>query len=125
MALTAADHLEILELVARYNHAVDSADAQARADTFTDDAVFESPGRVLRGRADFLQPIDPDRRNGRHWVDNVVIEGDGNEARLHCYLMLIDVAGSPKVRVTGVYEDTLRRVGGAWKFAHRRFTRDG
>ena len=41
MPLTTADRLEILELLGRYAHAIDSGDGEAYADCFTDDGVIE------------------------------------------------------------------------------------
>ena len=35
MSLTAEDRMQMIELVARYNHAIDSRDGEAWADTFT------------------------------------------------------------------------------------------
>ena len=49
MALTAEDKLEIMELVARYNHAQDQDDYDGWVDTFTEDGVFESPRSGTRG----------------------------------------------------------------------------
>ena len=43
MPLTAGDRMEMIELVARYNHAIDSRDAEAWADTFTEDGRFYAP----------------------------------------------------------------------------------
>ena len=51
MPLTAEDREEMIELVARYNHAIDSRDAEAWADTFTEDGRFYVPPKHdVRGR---------------------------------------------------------------------------
>ena len=49
MALTVEDRLEILQLLARYAHATDGVDAEARADVFTDDGCSTHPGRRCEG----------------------------------------------------------------------------
>src|SRR5215470_16358335 len=54
------DRLDILDLYARQSHAVDAAQGEAWAATFTEDGVFESPTYSLtaRGRrelADFAR----------------------------------------------------------------------
>ena len=41
MSLSAADKIEIQELVARYNRAIDSGDVEGWVDTFVRDGVFE------------------------------------------------------------------------------------
>ena len=46
-----------------------------------------------------------------------------DEARLTCYLVLIDVRG-PAIVSTGGYHDVVRREDGRWRFAHRHFELD-
>ena len=130
MPLTTADRLEIIELFARYARATDGVDAVARADVFTDDGVFDaSSGTPLRGRAELLNAHRPDNAADlRHWVNNTLIEGDGDTARATTYLAVFDTGEStarpPGIWVTGVYYDTLRKVDSRWKFAYRNFVRD-
>lgn len=124
MPLSVADHIEIHDLLARYNHAIDAGDAPAWAATFTSDGAFTSSGRTRTGTQE-LQAFAVDfatRMPGsRHWVSNVVIEGDDDRATMRCYLQLLKTgAGSPPtIATTARYEDTLRRVDGVWKFASR------
>jgi len=40
--MTAEDYFEIQQLYAKYNHAIDSGNADAYADTFTPDGVFNN-----------------------------------------------------------------------------------
>ena len=131
MPLSAADRIEILDLIARYNHALEiDRDADAWVGTFTEDAVFVTGngagGTGTAGlRAFFRGNKTPEeRRLMRHWVNNVVIDGDGDEARATCYLLLLDVSGAPRVEGTGIYKDRLRRVDGAWRFAERQISID-
>ena len=51
--LSLADRLEIRELIARYNWAIDTRDGVAVADTFVPDGVFDG-GRVFRGREELI-----------------------------------------------------------------------
>lgn len=129
MALTVTDRLAIRELLARYAHATDSVDAEARSDVFTDDGVFDASGPALRGRAQLLAAQRPaNAADLRHWTNSTVIEGDGQTARAATYLAVFDTAAGaaepPRIWLTGVYYDTLRKVGGRWKFAYRNFVRD-
>ena len=126
MALPNEDQLEIMELMARYNHAIDGGDAEAWAGTFTGDGVFEGSAGTVRGREEllaFVRGRDPSRRV-RHWNNNILIEGEGDEAAAKVYLVTFDVSGPPALRISGVYHDRLRRVNGEWKFAHRRVETD-
>ena len=139
MGLTVADKLEIIELTARYNHAIDGLvpnPADAWADTFTEDGVFEAIGFFdppldkLEGRAqlrEFAEGVTGNDERGYHWISNIVVDGDGASARLTCYLQALRALtkdGGGGLRVTGVYRDTLTKVNGAWKFQHRSVTFD-
>lgn len=124
MPLSVADRIEIQELLARYNHAIDSGDAAAWAAAFVADGAFTSGGRTRTGTQE-LQAFAADfaaRMPGsRHWVNNMVIDGDGDQATMRCYLQLFKTgSGGPATLVTtATYQDTLRRVDGAWRFASR------
>ena len=121
--LDAADKLEILELAARYNHAIDFGDGKAWADTFTPDGVFKGggPGPV-QGRealAAFVGGFAQNMAGARHWTNNHVIDGDGDSATHTCYLNLIQTKDGAKSVVTARYNDEVVKVDGAWKFASR------
>jgi len=121
--LDAADKLEILELAARYNHAIDFGDGEAWADTFTPDGVFKGggPGPV-QGRealAAFVGGFAQNMAGARHWTNNHVIDGDGDSATHTCYLNLIQTKDGAKSVVTARYNDEVVKVDGAWKFASR------
>ncbi len=128
MGLSAEDKMEIIELVGRYNHAGDVGDADAWADTFTDDGVFESKQIRYEGR-ETLKQLAIDTVNGiehpRHHTYNFVIEGDGDSANMKSSITVMSVAhdrGSARIVGVGNYDDTLIKVSGAWKF-QRRFVR--
>ncbi len=128
MALTAEDKLEIMELVARYNHAQDQNDYDGWVDTFTEDGVFESPQIRHQGREE-LRQLSLDTAAGiphvRHLTQNFIIEGDGDEATMQSTIEVRSIAADRQSwRVVGIgnYEDDLRRVEGRWKF-QRRFVR--
>ena len=122
MPLSAGDRLEILALMARYAHAADGGDGEGFADAFTADALFEGSQRTARGRAglaEVIRSVPPEARS-RHWLNNAIIEGDGDEATARVYLLRVATAGTPAPIASGVYHDTLRRVNGEWKFTHRK-----
>jgi len=56
---------------------------------------------------------------GLYLSANPVIAVDGDEATVESYVVVISGADEPALRLAGRYEDRLRRVGGAWKFARR------
>lgn len=129
MALTVEDRLDIMQLVAEYNFAIDRRDPQGYANCFTDDGAMRAAGNTLaQGRAALIELVEARRKGGgpqmRHWVDNFVLSGGGNEARLRCYIKAYDVTG-PGVGapiLMGEYDDVLVRQGGGWKFRERNLT---
>ena len=144
--LSAHDFAEIANLYARYNLCSDMGDPAEYAACFTPDGVLRVHGLVLRdgemgrgdgefvlrGRAELtgFKRRDQASRGGkyrRHWNGSLCLErGDGESVRGRCYLQAYDgEPGSPPVLAqTGVYEDTIVRVDGEWKFALRALTVD-
>ena len=122
-----ADEMEIRDLVARYDHAIDEGWAEQWVATFVPDGTFESTAlgshtgaEALRTFADgYIAAV-----TGRHCTSDFVIEVDGDEARSRCYLILINNAATPIVSVTAVYDDVLRRTPDGWRFVHRKVTPD-
>ena len=129
MALSTEDRLAILDLIARYNHALDAGDKEAYAATWAEDGVFELGAQeTVRGRAairDRFANAPPEGVRIRHWTANPVIEGDGDRATLRLYVMTLRIdAHGRQVGFSGLYDDRLERVNGAWKFTHRRLIPD-
>lgn len=118
MPLTAEDRMEMIELVARYNHAIDSRDAETWADTFTEDGRFYAPpNHDVRGREALIEFIRSfGSPGGHHWTTNFEIEGDRDDATM--LVESIFVRGN-EVGGRGQYRNTMKRVDGRWKFAER------
>ncbi len=129
--LTAEDQLAIQNLAARYNHAIDSGDGAAYADTFVDDGVLDAGELVVEGRdalEEFARTFAGSVRAPRHIATSLVIDGDGDHAELRAYVQMYVMTGEPprhEIGASGTYADTLVREGGAWLFVRRTFTRDG
>jgi len=131
----AAEREDIRDLLARYNQAIDFGDADGWVACFTPEGVFECTGlpegsplggryegaEALRGYA--VTHFSKARGRARHWNDSLVIDGDGQEATMSCYLLALSV-GRGLVGTTGVYRDQLRKVAGQWRFVHRHIAID-
>lgn len=130
MALSTEDQLAIWNLAARYNHAIDSGDGVAYADTFVDDGVMQAGELVVEGRAaleQFASSFAASVRAPRHIATSLIIDGDGDHAGLRAYVQMFTMVGEPpkhEVTASGTYDDTLARVDGAWRFVRRNFTID-
>ena len=125
------DRLEILDLAARYNHAVDSGDHEGVAALFTEDGAIEATATgTIAGRAAIAGYIGsrPDGwQRRRHLNSNAIIEGvpgDEDAARLVLSLLVVSRRERVVPRLHGRYEDELRRVDGEWRFAKRRIIVD-
>ena len=123
-----ADRLDILDLTARYNHAIDSGDGEGWAQTFTPDGVFKSARGEIVGRAD-LAKFATDWFAGsedtrRHWVCNQIVEVDGDVATQRAYLQLVRSGSEPTILSTARYEDRLVRGDSGWPFVQRHVMAD-
>jgi uncharacterized protein (TIGR02246 family) len=128
MGLSFEDRLEIIELHARYNRAVDTGDAEGWAACFTADGVFDARSRYAQGTAelvDFARFYHEQEtyRGAVHWNNNILAEGDGDEARVHVDFALIR-GGADGVQIlsSGAYASVVRKVDGRWLFASRKST---
>lgn len=119
--LSPADYMEIQQLYATYNWAIDTGDAEAYANTFTEDGVFNN----LKGREQLAGFIDRwlTSMNGasrKHWNSNLHIEGDGKTARGKVYLLLLDTSAQPAAIVASAnYSDELKKTDEGWRFTKR------
>jgi uncharacterized protein (TIGR02246 family) len=131
MALATDDILAIQKLVADYNHFVDRGDGEGFAALFVDGGSLDSGFNVLKGRdelRDFAGMVPSMAPGARHLVSNVSIDGDGDDATARLYLQMWSTAGGAaetKLVISGVYEDTLRRDDGTWRFVTRKMVPDG
>ena len=131
MAIQTADRVEIGDLVARYNKAIDTGDAEGWAATFTKDGEFNGIVGDFVGTDQltaFVRAYASEEQyaafaSAQHWVTNIVIEGDDGDpdrAEMFAHVMMVapqDDGG--RIILVGHYEDTLRRVDGRWLFARR------
>jgi uncharacterized protein (TIGR02246 family) len=118
-----ADRQAIDQLIGGdYPRALDSHDFDAYAALFTDDGELSLQGQTAKGRQavrDFVAALPPEPRV-IHIISNLSYRIDGDTATGGAYWQDIGMAGAvPGVLVAGHYEDTLRKVNGAWRIAKR------
>ena len=119
--LTTQDYIDIEQLYAQYNHAIDSCDADGWAATFTPDGVFQR----FTGREALVGFVRQwcEKMNGahrRHWNTNLRIMPTSDGASGAVLLMLLDVSAKPAtIASTGTYNDTLVRTAEGWRFKTR------
>ena len=120
-SLTADDYIEIQQLYAQYNNAIDSGDAEGYAGTFVPDGVFNNFNGhdALVG---FIHRWRDSMKGGnmRHWNTNLAINGTPEGASGSVYLLLVDVSVRPPVITTAAkYEDQLVKTPQGWRFKKR------
>jgi ketosteroid isomerase-like protein len=121
------DRLMINDLFVRYTTALDAGDVDTIVGCFTEDGALESPAvGVYAGRQgirDFAIRFARFREAGsqlRHFISNLAVQVDGDEARATCYLLnVITRNGSTELLAPGRYDCRLAKVGGEWLFRHR------
>jgi ketosteroid isomerase-like protein len=141
VTLSLEDRFDIQEHIARRAHASDYPDTDAWVDTFTEDAVLEMPDdvvlelpggatpmeNILRGSDELRAFLDghlPSMVGLRHWISNIVIEGDGDTATATCMFNLIDTGTGARSVVTGRYINTLKKTAQGWKTSHQKVEMD-
>lgn len=131
--LPVADHLEILNLYARYNHTIDAADLVAWIECFAVGGVLDVPSAgVMYQGADELLAFGKSYKAGaeldRHLTTNIEVCGKGSEARGRAYLLMCrgrSDGNPPTFHMSGRYEDNLRKTEDGWRFVTRILRFDG
>lgn len=126
-ALHAADRLDIMQLAARFDNALDAEDASRFVSAFVPDGVLagfwgESKGpEQIEGAFHFM--LATFARNRRHVISNQEIELTGDSAHMHSYLTVFDRQTLSLID-TAAFRDTLTRNEGAWLFTRRTLMAD-
>ena len=131
--LTAADYLELQQLVARYSYAIDmhGGDGSAFAALFAPDgSLGAQAGTLAKGTAQlaaFAAQTNKDRSGPaftRHFVTNVVIKPAPGGATGRSYLVTLDAAegGKPTTMLSGGhYDDVYVKTPLGWRIKSRNY----
>lgn len=126
-SLSDRDTLEILQLYARYNTAIDDHDTKAFSACFVSDGRLDSSTGIFDGHeaiAGFAAAVNANMPCMRHAPTNITLEGTDRTATGSAFLTCYDVHGGFRVTSTGRYADQLTRTDQGWRFASRVFTPD-
>jgi ketosteroid isomerase-like protein len=131
--LNIEDKINIEELIARYNFAIDTKNIDEWANTWTDDGTWTTPFGEAKGKIELknmINQITNEFASGkRHVSTNILIEDSSSAnsgmANASSYLTVIEAQKSPEVVATGIYSDTLKKDGsGKWRFFQRKLDID-
>lgn len=119
MTLELADRIELHELIARLDHAVDAQDWDTYLAHFDPDATmdpgFAPPVQGHEAIRAFLVASEGGTRGKRHIASNVFTDGHGSEAVVTSYLVVVEREDIPKVVATARIVDVVVKRGSAWK----------
>lgn len=121
---TAADRQQITELFARYYTAVDEHDADAFVALWAEDGVFDSGYLHFEGREQLHAFIANHDVQTRHFVSNVFIDLDGDQARAHSYMLVVPSVGKAEVTATAHCVSELRKSDGRWRLTRHTYRAD-
>ncbi|HUN40982.1 MAG TPA: nuclear transport factor 2 family protein [Acetobacteraceae bacterium] len=120
----------IREVLATYCFHLDAANFEAMAALFTEDGTWHTDfgkgtGRVgIIEHARSLRTGDAPRPRGVHLTTNIVIELDGDSARVQSnWIVAQNTDAGPKVSSAGGYADDMVKQNGRWLFRYRRIDR--
>jgi hypothetical protein len=114
------DILELQRLQALYGHVMDAREWEGLDVIFTEDAIVDFEPFDLP-KMEGLEAIRRDfawiRHPFGHHVTNVVIDVDGDTARMKSKILAVLDDGSA---ITGVYTDEARRTPDGWRLTYRK-----
>lgn len=127
-----SDRLELMDLMVRYAHAVDTRSWTTFDDLFTADAIIDytafggGVGTVVETKA-YLASVMPGFPGSQHLVSNpmLTIDGDTATGRTMCFNPMVVARpdgdpGEPRVFFCGLwYLDTFQRTNDGWRIAGR------
>ena len=124
MSVSAADHLAISEVIARYCHATDAGDGAATAALFTSDGILEVSGAwQARGRAQIAEMGSLPGEPMRHLVNSIVVEGNGSTASSTASFAAIRRGGG-LLGSGHLYSKLTKQKNGQWKLVHHLYKGD-
>jgi ketosteroid isomerase-like protein len=128
--ITIEDKINIQELIAKSNIALDNKNIDDWTNTWTDDGVWSTPFGEAKGKTELknmINQVTNEFASGkRHLSTNILIEdAPNNMTTAKSYLIVTEAKKSPEVVASGAYIDTLKKdANSKWKFVQRRLEID-
>jgi hypothetical protein len=124
-----AEELAIRALLVRYASGIDTKDWRLFRRCFTDGCNARYGGQAWHGADELTSAFDAAHAPldaSMHRVLNVAVltfAGDRATTRSYCDAILVrrGAPGGPVLQVSGVYSDSLSRLGSGWRIADREF----
>ena len=126
--LSADDRLDIMDLIARYAHTLDSGDLDGYVNNFAPDGLLFGNHRGHAAIREYVAMLMRQGRAGplsngdvayRHFVGSPTIDGNGDRATVHSYLLWVNMGSDPPVSSAAEYTDECVKLDGKWVFQSR------
>jgi len=126
--LSAEDRLDIMDLIARYAHTLDSGDLDGYVNNFAPTGVLFENHRGREAIREYVAMLMREGRAGplpngevahRHFVGSPTIDGADDRATVHSYLLWVNMGSDPPVSSAGEYVDECVKLDGRWYFQSR------
>jgi ketosteroid isomerase-like protein len=130
--LSADDRLDIMDLIARYAHTLDSGDLDGYVNNFAPDGLLFEQHRGRDAIRTYVAMLMEQGRAGplpsgdvayRHFVGAPTIDGGDGRASVHSYLLWVNMGSDPPVSAAAEYFDECVKLDGRWYFQSRRLHR--
>ena len=128
--ITIEDKINIQELIAKHNIALDNKNIEEWTNTWTDDGVWSTPFGEAKGKTELknmINQVTSEFASGkRHLSTNIIIEdAPNNMVNAKSYLIVTEAKKTPEVVASGTYIDSLKKdANSKWKFVQRRLEID-
>lgn len=116
-----ADRLAVQDVMVKYATSVDARDLDRYATCFLPDVIVNGYGQdVIKGRDGYVDYVRTALQNyGRtqHLLGNFVVELNGDEAHMRCYVQATHVLAEDPEKfliLYAIYDDQLVRKDGQW-----------
>jgi ketosteroid isomerase-like protein len=123
-------YLEIQQALYTYCRGIDRGDSELIKSIYHPDATDEHglfKGKGMKFAEVIVGEMEKRSANGQHHITNILIDLDGDVARVESYFISLNPEVSPEgsvAPVTGRYLDRFEKKDGAWKIAHRQVVLD-
>ena len=125
--LSIDDRVMIADLIARYARTLDSGDLEGYVNNFAADGVLFGAHTGHDAIRAYVRTVidrraaDPNRT--RHFVGAPTVDGDGERATVHSYLLWIKEGADSPISEAAEYSDVVVKRDGRWVFQSRTLTR--
>jgi uncharacterized protein (TIGR02246 family) len=123
VTLTAAERLEILELVARLDDCATARDVGAYAELFTEDGTVTGVTGTATGRAGIRDAVSAawaaEPPETRHLTLNATIDESGPDPKVTSVGLIVTGGPTPRVLASVAVTQVVRRTADGWRIASR------